>query len=61
MATNRFKKMCQKVYWILRSLRPHASHTPFEVRRRLVVSVIMPQIGYGVLCMLEGMLLRNGG
>jgi hypothetical protein len=23
----------QKVYWILRSLRPHASHTPFEVRR----------------------------
>jgi hypothetical protein len=35
------------VYWILRSSRPHASHTPFEVRRRLVVSLIMPHIGYG--------------
>jgi hypothetical protein len=34
------------------SLRPHESHTPFEVRRRLVVSLIMPHIGYGdiVLC-----------
>jgi hypothetical protein len=29
------------------SARPHASHTPFEVRRRLVVSFIMPHIGYG--------------
>jgi uncharacterized membrane protein YtjA (UPF0391 family) len=37
----------QKVNWILRSLRPHASHTPFEVRRRLVVSLIMSHIGYG--------------
>jgi hypothetical protein len=46
-ATDRFKKVCQKVYWILRSLRSHASHTPFEVWRRLVVSLIMPLIGYG--------------
>jgi hypothetical protein len=38
---------CQKVYWILRSLKPHASHTPFENRRRLMVSLIMPLIGYG--------------
>jgi hypothetical protein len=45
-ATDHFKKVCQKVYWILRSLRPHASHTPFEVRRRLVVSLIMSYIGY---------------
>jgi hypothetical protein len=43
-ATAHFKKVCQKVFWILRSLRPHASH---EVRRRLVVSLIMPHIGYG--------------
>jgi hypothetical protein len=42
-----FKKVCQKVYWILPSLRPHTSHTPFEVRRRLVVALIMPHIGYG--------------
>jgi hypothetical protein len=46
-ATYHFKKVCQKVYWILRSLRPHASHTPFEVRRRLVLSLIIPHIGYG--------------
>jgi hypothetical protein len=30
--TDHFKKVCQKVYWFLRSLKPHASHTPFEVR-----------------------------
>jgi hypothetical protein len=41
--TDRFKKVCQKVYWILHSLR----QTPFEVRRRLVVSLYMPHIGYG--------------
>jgi hypothetical protein len=46
-ATDHFKKVCQKIYWILRSLRPHASHTPFEVRRRrLLLSFIMPHIGY---------------
>jgi hypothetical protein len=45
--TDHFKKVCQKVYWILRFLRQHASHTPFEVRRRLVVSLIMPHIGHG--------------
>jgi hypothetical protein len=37
-ATDHFKKVCQKVYWILRFLTPHALHTPFEVRRRFVVS-----------------------
>jgi hypothetical protein len=46
-ATDHFKIVCQKVYGILRSLRPHASHTPFEVRKRLVVSLIMLHIGYG--------------
>jgi len=40
-------KVCQKVYWTLRSLRPHASRTPFEVRRRLILSLIMPHISYG--------------
>jgi hypothetical protein len=44
-ATAHFKKVCQKVYWILRYLRPYASHTPFEVRMRLLVSLIMPHIG----------------
>jgi hypothetical protein len=43
----RVLKVCQKVHWILRRLRPHASHIPFEVRRRLLVFLIMPHIGYG--------------
>jgi hypothetical protein len=55
MATDHFNKVCQKVYWILRYLRPHASHTPFEVRRRLVVSLIIP-LDMGVLYMLVRML-----
>jgi hypothetical protein len=45
-ATDHFKKVCQKLYWILRSLKPLALHTPFEVRKRLV-SLIIPHIGYG--------------
>jgi hypothetical protein len=40
-------RKCAKRFRILRSLRSHASHTPFEVRRRLVLSLIMPHIGYG--------------
>jgi hypothetical protein len=47
-STNHFKRVSQKIYWILHCLRPHASHTPFEVRRKLVaVSILMPHIGYG--------------
>jgi hypothetical protein len=46
-ATDHCKKLCQKVYWILCSSRSHASHIPFEVGRRLIVSLIMPHIGYG--------------
>jgi hypothetical protein len=45
-ATNHYKKVCQKVYWILLSLRLHPLYTPFEVRKRLVVSLSMPHIGY---------------
>jgi hypothetical protein len=28
-------------------LRPHAAHTPFEVRKRLVLSLIFPHVNYG--------------
>jgi hypothetical protein len=46
--TDHFKKVCQKIFWILRSFRPPlAPHTLFEVRKRLIVSLIMPHIGYG--------------
>jgi hypothetical protein len=46
-AKNHFRKVCQRVYWILRFLRLHAAHTPFEVRRRLVLSLILPHVNYG--------------
>jgi hypothetical protein len=44
--TDHFRKVCQSIYWILRSLRPHAAHTSFEVRRRLVLSLIFPHVNY---------------
>jgi hypothetical protein len=45
--TDHFRKVFQKIYWILRSLGPHAAHTSFEVRRRLVLSLILPHVNYG--------------
>jgi hypothetical protein len=33
-ATDHIKKVCQRIYWILRSSRPHVAHSSFEVRRR---------------------------
>jgi hypothetical protein len=38
-----FVKVCQRIYWVLRSLRLHAAHTSFEVRRRFV----LPHVNYG--------------
>jgi hypothetical protein len=46
-ATDHFRKVCHRIYWILRSLRPHTAHTPFEIRRRLVLSLIFPHVNYG--------------
>jgi hypothetical protein len=46
-------------------LSPHALHTPFEVRRRLVGPLIMPNIGYGGIvyaaATMVRILHRNGG
>jgi hypothetical protein len=39
-ATDHFAKVCQKVYWILRSLRPHSS-------RILILSLILPHFTCG--------------
>jgi hypothetical protein len=39
--------VCQRIYWILRYLRPYAAYTPFEVRKRLVLSLILPHVNYG--------------
>jgi hypothetical protein len=46
-ATDYFRKVCQRIYWLLRFLGPHAAHTPFEVRRRLVSLLILPHVNYG--------------
>jgi hypothetical protein len=31
-----YSKVCQKIYWVLRGLRPHASWTPVETRKKLI-------------------------
>jgi hypothetical protein len=46
-ATDHFRKVCQRIYWILHFLRLHVAHTPFEVRKTLVLSLILPQVTYG--------------
>jgi hypothetical protein len=46
-ATDHFRNVCQRIYWILRFLRPHAAHPLFGVRRRLVLSLILPHVNYG--------------
>jgi hypothetical protein len=45
-ATDYFKMVCQKIYWILHSLRPH---------------LLCLTLDMAVLCMLVRMLHRNGG
>jgi hypothetical protein len=42
-----YKAVCQIIYSVLRSLKPHERYTLFAVRNKLVVSLIMPHIIYG--------------
>jgi hypothetical protein len=39
--------VCQRIYSVLKSVKPHAKYTPLGVRKKLVVSLIMPHINYG--------------
>ncbi len=41
-----YTKVCQKIYWVLRSIRPHASCTPVQVRKKLIQSLILSHINY---------------
>jgi hypothetical protein len=41
-----YKAVCQRIYSVLRSVKPHARYTPFRVRKKLIVSLIMPH-NYG--------------
>jgi hypothetical protein len=40
-------KICQKIYFVLRGIRPHASYTPLPVRKKLINSLIKPHLDYG--------------
>jgi hypothetical protein len=42
-----YKAVCQRIYSVLRSVKPYARYTPFRVRKKLVVSLIMHHINYG--------------
>jgi hypothetical protein len=44
---NLYKMVCQRIYSVLRCVKPHARYTLFGVRKKLVVSPIMPHINYG--------------
>jgi hypothetical protein len=46
-AVDHSKGVCRGIYTILRSIRPHASHTPFPIRGRLVQSLATKHISYG--------------
>jgi hypothetical protein len=45
-AVDQSKRVGRRIYSILRSIRPHASHTPFSVRKRLAQSLVTPHINY---------------
>jgi hypothetical protein len=42
-----YKAVCQKIRSVLRYVKPHARYTPFGVRKKVIVSLIMPHINYG--------------
>jgi hypothetical protein len=42
-----YKAVCKRIYSVLRSVKLHARYTPFRVKKKLGVSLIMPHINYG--------------
>jgi hypothetical protein len=40
-------KICQKTYYVLRSIIPHASCTPLPVRKKLITSLVKTHFDYG--------------
>jgi Reverse transcriptase (RNA-dependent DNA polymerase) len=41
-----FSRVCQKIYWVLRSIRPHANCTPLAIRKKLIQVLVMTHINY---------------
>jgi Reverse transcriptase (RNA-dependent DNA polymerase) len=39
-------QVCQKIYWILRSIKPHTSCTPISVRKKLIETLVITHINY---------------
>jgi hypothetical protein len=61
-ATDHFKKVCQRVYWILRSLKPHASHIHrLKLGGGWLCDCVCLTLDMEVLCMQVRMVHRNGG
>jgi hypothetical protein len=44
---NHYKAVCQSIYSVLRSVKPHARYTSFGGRNILVVPLIVPYYNYG--------------
>jgi hypothetical protein len=40
-------KICQKTYFVLRGITPHASCTPLPVRKKLIMSLVKTHFDYG--------------
>jgi hypothetical protein len=44
-----YKAVGQRIYSVLKSVKPHARYTPIRGRKKLVTSLIMPHIIYGIV------------
>jgi hypothetical protein len=42
-----YRAVSQRIYSVLRYVKPHARYTPFGVRKELIVSLIVPHINNG--------------
>jgi hypothetical protein len=59
-ATDHFKEVCQKLYWILHSLRPHHIHR-LKLGEGWLCHLFCLTLDMRVLCMLVWILHHNGG
>jgi hypothetical protein len=56
-----YKAFCQRIHSVLRSVKPQARYTPFGVRKKLVVSLVMPHINNGNVAFSQLLTLHHRG
>jgi hypothetical protein len=56
-----YKVVCQRIFSVLKSVKPHARYTPFGVRKKLVVSLVTPHIDYGIMMFSQLLTLHHRG